>query len=193
MICSEAKTPSRRAFSPEAVFPKSPVTATRSPGLAPLRLTKTCLSQVPRSEQLMTRSDASFVSPPMMYASYSRTPSFKPRPICLTSSSVKLPGKPRATNRTSGLTPLAAKSLMFITTALRAACLRLMPGGTSVFPTSMSVFMTASVSASRFTADTSSPNETGMSGIVAKHSMMISITFFSPSSLIVLIRSPSFD
>jgi len=85
-----------------------------------------------------------------------------------------------------GLTPLAARSLMFIIAALRAACQRLMPSGTSVFPTSMSVFRTANLLFPMSVAETSSPKGIGMLGIWSRHLRIMLIISRSPSSSAVV-------
>jgi len=103
-------------------------------------------------------------------------------PICWTAFSVRPCGMPMDASMAVGLTPLAAKSLMFITTALRAACQRLMPCCTSVFPTSMSAFRTASLLSPISRAETSSPKGTGMFGIWSRHSRIMLIISRSPSS-----------
>jgi hypothetical protein len=72
-----------------------------------------------------------------------------------------------------------------MTTALRAACQRLIPLGTSVLPTSMSVFKTATCPSPRVTAATSSPKGAGMARITSKWFWIISIIFRSPKSLLV--------
>ena len=82
-----------------------------------------------------------------------------------------------------GWAPFAARSLMFIITALRAACQRLIAFGTSVFLTSMSMFITASLSCPKFTAEASSPKGSGIFGIWSKHSRISSMILLSPSSL----------
>ncbi len=102
------------------------------------------------------------------------------------SFAVRFRGTPMDASIARGCTPLAAKSLMFMTTALRAACCSVMPGGTSVFPTSMSVFMMASFWFPMSMAETSSPNGTGMLGIWSSWSRMRLIIFRSPNSSAVL-------
>jgi len=167
--------------SPAAAFPKGPVTATMSPGLAPPRSMRSVFLAVPNNAMLIMRSEASPVSPPMMYASYSRAPAFSPLPISSMSFSVSPVGSPSETRSASGFAPFAAKSLMFITTALRAACQRVIVFGTSVFASSMSVLRIASLLFPRSMAATSSPNGIGIFGISTSCFCMISIIRLSPS------------
>ena len=59
------------------------------------------------------------------------------------SFSPRLRGIPRETISACGETPFEAKSLTHMATAFRPACLQVIPGGTSVLPTSMSAFRTS--------------------------------------------------
>ena len=92
---------------------------------------------------------------------------------------------PRAARRARGFAPLAARSLMFMTMALRAACCMVIWGGMSVLATSMSVLRTARVVAV-WMAETSSPRGTGMFDGVSRCFHMVWIIFRSPISFAVV-------
>ena len=82
----------------------------------------------------------------------------------------------------SGLTPLAARSLMFITTVFLAAWNGVMPTGTSVLQTSISVLMTATLPSPTCNALASSQKGKGMLGICVRCLITLWMSILSPMS-----------
>src|SRR5256884_8857668 len=99
----------------------------------------------PNPIQSITKSWVSLVSPPSILHPYSLAPLLRPNAISLTLDSLTGGGRPRDTRSPLGWTPFAAKSLTVETTDFLAACLSVMPGGTSLLPTSMSHFNATSL------------------------------------------------
>src|SRR5207253_10741247 len=132
--------------SPALVFPNSPVTATTSPSLAPSLRRIPPDSANPNPIQSITSSSVSLVSPPSILHPYSLAPLLRADAISFTLDSLTGGGIPRDTKSPRGWTPFAAKSLTVATTAFLAACPRVMPRGTFVLPTCMSVFNNTSLS-----------------------------------------------
>ena len=135
-----AFAPSSRIFNPADDKPNSPVVRTSSPAFAPPL--GVIAAPNPSIVQSITRSSASFVSPPTSLTFHSRAASAKPSARPVTSLSEVPLGRPREIRKESGATPFAAKSLTHDATAFRAACRYVIPFGTSVFPTSISDFTT---------------------------------------------------
>src|SRR4030066_811732 len=68
--------------NPEPALPRLPVTAIRSPGLAPFRSRIPFFETNPRAVPQRTRSSCPFVSPPTMLVLNLRAQSFIPSTIC---------------------------------------------------------------------------------------------------------------
>src|SRR5712692_8613132 len=109
-------------FSPAADLPKAPVTATKSPGFAPLLRTSRLGLATPTPIESITRSLDSPVSPPIILQLYSDEPFARPAPISRMPLRPIEAGRPSDIIRAIGLTPFAAKSLTVATTAFLAAC-----------------------------------------------------------------------